>query len=226
MTDATISPLQTSAEAPDDRVARRNVAILVAAQAILGAQLPIMFILGGLSGQILAENKALATVPISVTVLSTMFAAPAISALMGRYGRRPGFLLGALGGAVGAGLGAWALLIGSFPLLVSGAAFTGVYMAAQGFYRFAAADAASPAFRPKAISWVMAGGLLSAVLGPELVKLTRDMLAPAPFAGAYVAAAGLNIVGFWLFLLLREPRPTIRASDGPRGRPLSEIVRH
>jgi MFS family permease len=225
MTSAAITPAAAQPATHDDRAARRNVAVLVAAQAILGAQLPIMFILGGLSGQILAENKALATVPISVTVLTTMFAAPAISALMGRYGRRPGFLLGALGGAVGAGLGAWALLIGSFPVLVIGSAFTGVYMAAQGFYRFAAADAASPAFRPKAISWVMAGGLLSAILGPELVKLTRDMLAPAPFAGAYVAAAALNLVGFWLFLLLKEPRPVRRAADAPQGRPLREIVR-
>lgn len=212
---------------PDrDAAARRNVLVLVAAQAILGAQMPILFILGGLSGQLLAENKALATLPISAVVLVSMFAAPTLSALMGRYGRRAGFLIGAACGAVGASLGAYALLIGSFQLLVAGAGFTGVYMAAQGFYRFAAADAASPAFRPKAIAWVMAGGLLSALLGPELTKVFREALAPTPFAGAYVAAAALNVIGSGLFFFLDDPRPERRPrGERDTGRPLSQIVR-
>jgi MFS family permease len=217
----------TALPLPDrDAAARRNVVVLVAAQAILGAQMPILFILGGLSGQLLAENKALATVPISAVVLVSMFAAPALSWLMGRYGRRIGFFVGAVGGAAGAGLGAWALVVGSFPLLVIGAGLSGVYMAAQGFYRFAAADAASPAFRPKAIAWVMAGGLLSAILGPELAKAFRESLAPTPFAGAYIAAALLNVVGAGLFLFLDEPRPQ-RLPRGERntGRPLLEIMR-
>jgi MFS family permease len=213
--------------APDDRIARRNVAVLVAAQAILGAQMPILFILGGLAGQTLAQNKALATLPISALVLVSMFAAPALSALMGRHGRRAGFLLGALAGAAGGALGAWALVTGSFPLLVAGSALAGVYMAGQGFYRFAAADSASPAFRPKAISWVMAGGLLSAIIGPELTKATREALAPVPFAGAYVAVAALNLAGGLLFFLFVEPPAAARAALTAQGsgRPLGEIVR-
>jgi predicted MFS family arabinose efflux permease len=219
-----MTALAEPAAPSDDRAAKRNVAVLVAAQAVLGAQMPVLFILGGLAGQLLASNKALATLPISMIVLTSMFAAPALSLLMGRLGRRPGFLIGALCGAVGGGLAAYALVIGSFPLLVGAAAFNGVYMAAQGFYRFAAADAASAGFRPKAISYVLAGGLLSAIIGPELTKLTRDALAPVPFAGAYVAVAGLNLVGALLFFLLDAPRPEPPAPGAARGRPLGEIV--
>jgi MFS family permease len=145
---------------------------------------------------------------------------------MGLWGRRAGFLIGALGGAAGAGVGAYALIVGSFPLLVVGSGLSGVYMAAQGFYRFAAADAASPAFRPKAIAWVMAGGLLSAILGPELAKAFRESLAPTPFAGAYVAAALLNLAGAGLFFFLDDPRPErLPRAERNTGRPLAEIVR-
>ena len=222
MTDAALS-------APaDDRAAKRNVAVLVTAQAVLGAQMPILFILGGLAGQILAENKALATLPISIIVMVSAVSAPLLSGLMARHGRRTGFLIGALSGATGGALGAAALMQGSFQLLVFAAGFNGVYMAAQGFYRFAAADAASPAFRPKAISWVLAGGLLSALIGPEFVKAFRDALAPVPFAGAYVAIVMLNLAGGLVFFLLEEPAPAaLRAAAAGRGtgRPLSRIVR-
>ncbi len=220
MTDAALS-----APAHDDRAARRNVAVLVAAQAILGAQMPILFILGGLAGQMLAENKALATLPISIIVMVSTAAAPLLSALMARHGRRAGFLIGALSGAAGGALGVFALMEGSFRLLVFAAGFNGVYMAAQGFYRFAAADSASPQFRPKAISWVLAGGLLSALIGPELVKLTRDALSPVPFAGAYVAIVALNLGGALVFFFLRAPKPTAEQRRGDTGRSLGEIVR-
>ena len=209
----------------ENRHAVRNVAVLIYAQAILGAQMPVIFILGGLSGQLLATNRALATLPVSMLVLISMFSAPVMSHIMGRYGRRTGFLLGSLAGFIGAAMQAQALIIGSFSLLVAGAAVTGVYMSAQGFYRFAAADTASPAFRPKAISWVMAGGLLSAILGPELVKLTRDALAPIPFAGAYATAAALNLVGALGFAFLSIPTPPRRAKGASSGRPLWQIVK-
>ncbi|MGB0855243.1 MAG: MFS transporter [Pikeienuella sp.] len=217
MTDATLST-------QDDGLARRNVLILALASALLGAQMPVHFVLGGLSGQLLATDKTLATLPISATVFCSMFAAPAVALLMGRYGRRIGFVIGVVGGGIGAGLNALALMQGSFALLLVGSALIGVYMAAQGQYRFAAADTASPAFRPKAISLVMAGGLAAAVIGPELVKNFGDALEGIPFAGAYVAILVLNVVAGPVLLLLQIPKPVRAKGPGASGRPLREIL--
>jgi MFS family permease len=214
-----------SIELKDDQLARRNVGILAFAQAVLGSQLAIQIILGGLAGAYLAHDPSLATLPISVAVLSSMFAAPAASLFMGRFGRRAGFLLGAAFGAVAGALSAWALLIGSFELLLAGAACFGVYQAFQGFYRFAAADTASDQFKPKAISWVLAGGLAAAFIGPEVVQLSRDMLAPIPFAGAYMMVVVINVVGAIGLLFLRIPLPQSTVETGDSGRPLSEIFR-
>lgn len=210
--------------APDDRIARRNVFVLVAAQAILGAQMPMIFTIAGLAGQSLASNPCWATLPISATVLGSMLSATPLSALMQRFGRRTGFVAGSVGGMIGAAIGAFALYIGNFPLFVLGALFTGIYMSAQGFYRFAAADTASDAFRPKAISWVMAGGLLSAVIGPQLVKITAQAFV-FPFLGTYLAVIALNAVGMFLFAALRIPTPKAPSANAPRGRARMELLR-
>ena len=98
-------------------------------------------------------------------------------------------------------------------------------MSSQGFFRFAATDGASEEFRAKAISYVMGAGLASAVVGPQLVRLTADALAPVPFAGAYLAAAALNAAGVWLFAFLDSPRPRPPAADGPRARSRLELIR-
>lgn len=198
---------------PDDRRARRNVAVLVAAQAVLGAQVTMVFVIGGLAGDVLAPLHCLATLPITMIVLGAALSAAPLSSFMARHGRVPGFLLGALGGLLGSGLAALALAWGSFALFLLGSFLTGSYMAAQGFYRFAATDAASEAFRPKAISWVLAGGLLAALTGPQLVKLT-DGLTVVPFAGAYLVAMGINLGGAGLFLLLDLPRPRLAPARG------------
>jgi hypothetical protein len=202
-----------------DAIAKRNVAVLVAAQGILGAQMPMIFIIAGLAGQSLAPNPCWATLPITMTVIGSMLTATPISAFMQRFGRAAGFAIGALGGALGAGIGAFGLYSGSFLIFCLGALVTGSYMSAQGFYRFAAADTASDAFRAKAISWVMAGGLLSAVLGPQLVKLTADAYV-IPFLGSYLMVILLNLAGVGLFAALRIPRPRapIAGSDGGRSR--------
>ena len=127
----------------NDTRARRNVAVLVAAQAFLGAQMPMVFVVGGLAGSMLAGNPCFATLPISLVVFGSMTTAPWISPLMQRKGRKTGFCIGAIGGAVGAAISAYALITSSFALLLVGSYFTGIYMSAQGFYRFAAADSAS-----------------------------------------------------------------------------------
>jgi len=209
----------------DDRQARRNVLILVAAQAIMGAQMPMIFIVGGLAGHVLSPNPCWATLPISMIVLGSMLAANPLSALMSAKGRAFGFWVGAMGGAVGAALAAWGLMRGSFVLFLAGSLLTGLYMSAQGFYRFAAADGASAEFRPKAISYVMAGGLASALVGPQLVKLTSDAMA-VTFLGTYAAVVVLNIVGSFLFFALKAPKGahgTSALAEGGRSR--GELLR-
>jgi hypothetical protein len=208
----------------NDTLARRNVLVLVAAQAFLGAQMPMIFTIGGLAGQTLAPNACWATLPISCLVIGSMLSANPLSAFMARYGRSAGFALGALGGALGAAIGAYGLLTSSFLLFLLGSLLTGMYMSAQGFYRFAAADTASDAFRPKAISWVMAGGLLSAVLGPQLVKLTAQSMV-VPFLGTYLTVIGLNLIGMFLFLALKIPRPRAPVAGAPLGRSRAALVK-
>ncbi|WP_212525632.1 MFS transporter [Actibacterium sp. MT2.3-13A] len=217
MTDTVITP-------DSDARARRNVTILVMAQAFLGAQMPMIFTIGGLAGQSLAANACFATLPISLIVLGSMVAATPLSAIMQRYGRRAGFFVGTAGGATGAAIGAFGLMQNSFPIFLLGSFFTGFYMSAQGFYRFAAADTASDEFRPKAISYVMAGGLASAVIGPQLVKATSQAMV-VPFLGTYLTVIGVNLVGALLFFALDIPKPPKPAADAPRGRSRLELLR-
>ena len=210
---------------PDsDTRARRNVAVLVAAQAILGAQMPMIFTVGGLAGASLAPSACWATLPISLIVLGSMLTATPLAMLMQRHGRRVGFVVGALGGTLGAAIGAWGLVLASFELFLLGSFLTGIYMSAQGFYRFAAADTASETFRPKAISWVMAGGLLSAVIGPQIVKVTADAMV-VPFLGVYLAVIAVNLVGVFLFAALDIPKPPAPKPGAAGGRSRLEMLR-
>ena len=220
----TMTNTAPASPAHDDSRAKRNVALLVSAQAILGAQMPLIFTVGGLAGLMIAPSPALATIPISLIVFGSMTTAPWLSALMQRYGRRLGFVVGAMGGAAGAGVSAWGLWIDSFALFLIGSYLTGIYMSAQGFYRFAATDTASEAFRPKAISYVMAGGLLSALVGPQLVKLSVDATV-IPFVGSYAFVVVINLVGAWLFAFLDVPKPAAPKPGDAKGRSRMELLR-
>ena len=200
--------------APDDRLAQRNVTVLVAAQAILGGQMPMMFVISELAGGMLTANPCFATLPISLIVFSSMTTAPWLSSLMQKYGRKTGFFIGAIAGALGAAVSAYVLYVASFAIFLLGSYISGIYMSAQGFYRFAATDTASDSFRPKAISFVMAGGLISAIFGPQLNKLVQDA-SVIPFLGSYMAIIALNLVGMFLFLLLRLPKGTSHAPSAP-----------
>jgi MFS family permease len=216
--------ISSAAERIDART-KHNVAVLVAAHAVLGAQLAVNIIVAGLAGALLAADPALATLPISIVVVGSLVTTPAISLFMGRYGRRAGFLVGAAAGGAAGALCARALITGSFELFLAGSVLLGVYQAAQGFFRFAAADAAPDAFKPNAISWVLAGGLLSALLAPEIVRVAASSYPAAPFAGAYLAVVALNVIGAAVLLLLDIPPPRATASAGDGGRPLSVIAR-
>ena len=216
----------TNAPLHDDSRAKRNVTVLVLAQAILGAQMPMIFVVGGLAGKQLASNVCWATLPISLIIFGSMTTAPWLSPLMQSHGRRFGFYVGALAGAFGAAVAAYGLYIGSFTTLLFGSYFTGIYMSAQGFYRFAATDTASDTFKPKAISYVMAGGLLSAILGPQLNKIVEGTFV-VPFMGTYAAVVVLNLIGMTLFLALDLPKGTRgqpKVVDGPMVRSRGSLL--
>ena len=190
---------------------------MIAAQAVLGAQMPMLFIVAGLAGQSFSTNICWATLPISLIVFGSMTTAPWLSSLMQNYGRRLGFIIGTLGGAVGGLLGAYALFISSFPLFLLASYFTGIYMSAQAFLRFAAIDTASEEFRPKAISYLMAAGLIPAIVGPQLVKLTSDSYV-VPFMGVYLSVVAINLIGSLLFLFLKIPLPKKLSETNHLGR--------
>lgn len=214
--------------AASDALAKRNVAVLVLCQAVMGAQIPLVFVVAGLAGQQLSPYACLATLPVSMVVLGSMTTAPWLSNVMQTYGRRVGFVIGTLGGMTGAGIAALGLTLDSFLVFLFGSYLTGIYMSANGFYRFAAADTASESFRPKAISYVMAGGLASAIIGPQLVSF---ITAADPdqtvmrFFNVYVAAALLNAVGLVLFFALKIPKPPKPATDAETGRSHAELLR-
>ena len=203
--------------------AKRNVTILVAAQALLGAQMAMVFIIAGLAGKSLASNLCLATLPITAIVLGSMLTATPMSNVMQKHGRKIGFFIGTAAGAMGAAIAVFALMHSHFWLLVFSGLFTGIYQSSQGFFRFAATDTASEAFRPKAISYVMAGGLASAIIGPQLVKLTSDAMV-VPFMGAYLAVIVINIVGSSLFFFLDIPKPPVARAGESLGRSKWELL--
>lgn len=203
----------------------RNVIVLVLAQALLGAQMSMIFTVGGLAGKTLAPNPCWATLPLSLIVLGSVVSAQPMSEFMAAKGRRAGFILATGAGALGAAIAARALYIGSFPLFMAGAFLTGIYMSAQGFYRFAATDGVPVEMQPKAISYVMAGGLAAAIIGPQMVKLTAQAMA-VPFMATYIAIVAINLLGPILFSFLRIPAPGRRAKGVAHpGRTRLELIR-
>ena len=208
----------------NDKIARRNVGVLILAQGILGAQMPAIFTIGGLAGTMMAPNPCLATLPISCIVLGSMLSARPLSNYMQRAGRAAGFVMGAMGGFFGAMLCAYALYIDSFTLFLVGSVLTGMYMSAQGFFRFAALERASEDFKPKAVSYVMAGGLIAAILGPQIVKWTNDAFV-VTFLGTYLAVMALNFFGSVVFFFLDVPKPQVDPHASTVKRSIGEVLR-
>lgn len=202
---------------------RRNVLILAACQALFTTAQSMLIILSGLVGATIAAEKALATLPVSMVVVGTLVATVPASLLMKRVGRRPGFLAGAAIGLGGALTAAFAIYVADFWLFSFGCFLMGLNGGFAQYFRFAAADVAAPAFKSRAISLVLAGGVAAAVAGPELVKLTVDALAPIPFLGAYVALAGLPVLSAAFLAFLDIPRPSA-AEGSERGRPLAAVL--
>src|SRR5258708_1460621 len=169
-----------------DRLARHNALVLAVAQALSGGNSVVIVGTAGIVGGMLGD-KELATVPVSTYVLGMWAATLPVGAIAKRFGRLAAFETGALCGTIAGLLCCLAVLQASFLLLCIGTTFGGFYAAAHQSYRFAAADTASDAFKAKAISWVMAGGVFSAFLGPPLVVLTQAPSPPPLFARRFLA---------------------------------------
>lgn len=206
--------------------ARRNVFLLAAAQAILASAGPIVFSVGGLAGyELLGEDKSLATAPLTGFNIGVALGAVLVAILARALGRTSGFISGAVLGACGGLLAAIALFRGEFWLMAAGFLLVGISAGFAQKIRFAAADASPSFYKPRAISWILAGGVISAILGPQLVILTKDLFEPVLFAGAFVAIGPLFLSTIVLFLLLRLPDVSAaKSAASAPARPLSEIV--
>lgn len=205
-------------------VSVRNVAVMAACQALSMTGSVMIFAVVALAGKMLAPAPELATLPLGVHFASMMAGTVPASLIMGRVGRRAGFSIGQLLGLAGALVSAWAVTANMFWLFVIAAVPIGIHNSFFQYLRFAAADTASPAFRPKAISYVMAGGVVAGFLGPELAKRTAELLAPALFAGSYLALACLCVLNLIALQAIRIPRPAILAR-GESGRDVTAIAR-
>ncbi len=212
-----------SAVTYDDAKARRNAMVLAVAQALYGAVTTAVVVTAGLVGSQLAPSAEWATLPMSMMIIGTAATTFPISLMMKRVGRRTGFVACALGGMAGALVGTFAIYQRSFPLFLLGCFLVGIYQASASYYRFAAADTASPAFRPKAISWVMTGGIAAALLGTVMVMETTDLFAPVTFAGTWAAMALISLIG--AVILLAVDIPYKEEIGQATGRPLSVIAK-
>ena len=206
----------------DARV-RSNVLRLAAAQALTGANSAVIFATGSIVGATLAPDISLATVPLSMYVVGLAAGTLPTGAISRALGRRVAFIIGTGCGVLTGLLGAFAILRGSFPLFCCATFLGGLYGAVSQSYRFAAADGASAEYRPRAVSWVMAGGVFAGVLGPQLVQWTMDVWSPYLFAFSFVVQAIIALVAMAVLAGVDAPKPA--PSDLHRGRPLFEIVR-
>jgi MFS family permease len=218
-----MSSVTASGETIDDARARSNVIRLAAAQALTGANSAVIFATGSIVGASLSPDISLATVPLSMYVLGLAAGTLPTGAISRRYGRRTAFIIGTGCGVITGLLGAFAILHASFWLFCGATFLGGLYGAVSQSYRFAAADGASAAYRPKAVSWVMAGGVFAGVLGPQLVQWTMNIWPPYLFAFSFVVQAVVALVAMAVLSGIDAPKPA--AADLHGGRPLLEIVR-
>jgi predicted MFS family arabinose efflux permease len=201
----------------------RDIFLLACCQALLLVNGAGLISMNGLIGYELAADKSFATLGATTYVLGSALAAMPAALWMGRAGRRAGFMTGALINVGGCLLAAWALALASFPLFCVATGVIGIYNAIGLQYRFAAAEVAAPADRAKAISLVLAGGIVGGVVGPESTRWAKDLFA-TPFTGSFVALAGYALLALAVQSRVRVPPPPPASATGS-GRPLAVIVR-
>jgi len=202
---------------------KANVVLLACCQALLLTNAVTLISIGALAGYALAPDKRLATLPAATYVIGAFLGTMPASLWMRRVGRRNGFLTGGAFGLAGATLAAFAMPAASLAMLCAGTLLLGVYNAFGQYYRFAAADAATPDFKARAISYVLAGGLVGGIVGPEISRHTRNLLVPT-FTASYASLVVYVLVAMAIVSRLRIP--AVQDSSAHEGaRPLREIVR-
>ncbi len=177
-----------------------------------------------LVGSALAPSTAMATLPLGLQFTATMLTTLPASLFMKKWGRKAGFLLGAVAAIVGGLFCAWGIFSHNFLLFSLGSIAFGSANGFSQFYRFAAAELVSDSFRSRAISWVLAGGLAAAFVGPSLARFSRDLLSSSPFTASFASISILGLLVILTLLFCSFPNPTSVESHGHR-RPLLLIIR-
>ncbi|NKB57865.1 MAG: MFS transporter [Alphaproteobacteria bacterium] len=202
----------------------RNVFLLAACQGLAMSGSSMLAAVAALAGYMIADDKSLATLPVACQFLATMLSTIPASLIMRRIGRRAGFTIGQMFGMTGAAIAGYAIYDINFPLFIAGSFCIGVHNAFWQYYRFAAADTASEAFRARSISYVLAGGIVAAIVGPEVAKLTVDLFEPVKFAGSYAAFVIIVLIAISVLQFIEIPTATA-SERRDSGRPLGEIAR-
>jgi MFS family permease len=208
----------------DDVLARRNAVVLAFASVFAGANASVVFATAAIVGQSLGPSPAWATAPVTSFVLGTAAATMLVAYLAKTVGRRAAYQFGTGFGVIAGLLAALAIRDQLFWLFMVATALCGAYQAFVMSYRFGATDNASPAFRPKAISYVLIGGLAAAFVGPQLVIKTKDLLPPFTFMASYLAQAGVAVLAMLALISFRGGAPVLDHASEP-ARPLREILR-
>ena len=217
---------ETSTFGIDDRLAKRNALVLAIAQALAGGNNTVIAATAGIIGVMLAPDPGLATLPVTVMVLGMWFGTLPLGYLARTYGRRFALQTGSVVGTLAGLVSCAAVLNASFELFLAGAFGCGFYAAAHQSYRFAATDTASDDYKPKAISFVLAGGVMAGVIGPTVVIVSKDMWAPHLFAATFIAQSALAMLAGLVLTQLKSPPPVSREErERNGGRPLGEIAR-
>lgn len=203
---------------------QKNVLVLSAAQALGGAIGPIIISLGGLAGQSLAPSVALVTLPVTCYHMGLALGAVPASLVMREFGRRAGYLFGASLGLLAGLIATMGLVSGTFLIFCLGTLIAGFYGSYVQSYRFAAADEAVGPLKAKAISSVMVGGLVAAVIGPQLVIWLQDAIPAIPFAGSFLSQSVLALLAVPVLMMLRTEKTVTTVKGVSAGRPLLEIM--
>jgi MFS family permease len=202
----------------------RNLWLLALAQGLFLTNNVTLIAINGLVGLALAPVAWMATLPVMGYVVGAALSTGLVARAQARFGRKASFQLGLLVALLTAGLGAWAVLDKSFWLLVTATVVAGYYSANAQLYRFAAVELCSADYREKAVSLVMAGGLMGAVVGPNLALRTKGLLA-VDFAGAYAALAVVAVLSLATVSLIRFAPLPRHDESAPQGRPLGALMR-